>query len=513
MAEKYILLNDIIENHSQRIDNLKKYYPFFKLQETTFVQYKDGQYQDLDMGYITLASLRFFIDENNFNERRVTYGNYRIFLCELLQRDFELSLPQEEMDELVRYIFDKLKNDGKPFYFHYFDPKDHKRKAQRIKLIESEMEEGNIFYRITADGVEFYLDTKEVKEESKISIQQVLLEKMIHANNFKGGIEVVKRINNEVSRMSMKKREVIEILEADVHEGAKACEQYMNQVAKWFEEEEKLFIKNKELIDAALKKAEADSQSGEGRQKYYKILEEIYELETELKKTIKRHGQLITETMELTKITDRIIEKAKLRRLRPVFDFQKQLNDLEALDDASKLGVILSPLFRMNRKKTFAFANLEQMLNQRVEQNVEREKEKAVVPEDYIYPDEVEEARIRENFYLFGVELLEQIKKKHEITLGELNAIFEIKFGKDVFYNGDYYTFLVHLGQKQNYVVADLFRKQDTFLDGILASQLTREQRERYENMTFVLHMNEEDELEVAKGCRVSNIVFERTDL
>ena len=301
MAEQYILWNDIIDNHSQRMDNLRKYYPFFRLQETTFTQYKDGRYVDLDMGYITLASLRFFIDENNFNERRVTFSLYNDFLSRLLVRDFELDISKEELKELVLYIFDKLKNDGKPFYFHYFDPKDHKRKVSRIKLIESEIENGEIFYRITTDGVAFYLDTKEVKDESQISIQQLLLEKMIHANNFKGGIDVVKRINAEVSKMALKKREVIATLEVDVYEGSRVYQQYMDSVARWFVEEEKLFHKNKELIEAALSKAEGNARGGEGQQRYFKILEEIYELETELKKTIERHASLVSETMELNK--------------------------------------------------------------------------------------------------------------------------------------------------------------------------------------------------------------------
>lgn len=514
MAEQYILWNDIIDNHSQRMDNLKKYYPFFRLQETTFGQYKEGRYSDLDMGYITLASLRFFIDENNFNERRVTFGNYQNFLAQLLRRDFELDITTEEMEELTLYIFDKLKNDGKPFYFHYFDPKDHKRKASRMKLIESEIENGSIFYHITADGVEFYLDTKEVKDESQISVQQLLLEKMIHANNFKGGIDVVKRINSEVSKMSLKKKEVIEILEADVHEGAAACQRYMDSVARWFEEEEKLFTKNKELIDTALRKAEADAASEGGRQKYFKILEEIYELETELKKTIERHAQLISETMELTKVTDSIISKAKLRRLRPVFDFHKQLNVLEEQDAVAKLSFLVKPLLKPNVKQTFAFCNLDRLLTNRPDSLVTREKvteEKEEVA--YIYPDEIEEERIASNFRMFVLELFEQIKKKHDITLRELNAIFEIKFGKDIFVNGDYYTFLVHLCQKHSYHVEDMLHKQDTFFDGIVAHELNRDERERYQNMQFILHLQENDEITVAPGCTVSNIVFERTDI
>ena len=73
MALKHVMINDIIAEHSARMQNLKKYYPFFVLNETTFTQYKEGKYAFLDMGYITMATLRFFINENNFHEKDVTY--------------------------------------------------------------------------------------------------------------------------------------------------------------------------------------------------------------------------------------------------------------------------------------------------------------------------------------------------------------------------------------------------------------------------------------------------------
>ena len=76
MAEKYIMIHDIMSEHKDRMLNLKKYYPFFVLCETTFSQYKEGKYMELDMGYITMATLRFFINENNFHESEITYDQY-----------------------------------------------------------------------------------------------------------------------------------------------------------------------------------------------------------------------------------------------------------------------------------------------------------------------------------------------------------------------------------------------------------------------------------------------------
>lgn len=63
------MVNDIVSGHRARMLNLKKYYPFFKLTEISLSQFKDGKYEILDMGYIVMGILRFFIEENNFNEK------------------------------------------------------------------------------------------------------------------------------------------------------------------------------------------------------------------------------------------------------------------------------------------------------------------------------------------------------------------------------------------------------------------------------------------------------------
>ena len=174
---------DIISDHRERMLNLKKYYPFFKLTQISFSQFKDGRYEILDMGYILMAILRFFIEENNFKEKDVTYPEYLEFITDVLKKDFGLVLGEEESREIGDYIFDKIKNDGKPFDFQYFDPIDKKKRTSRVRIIESTVRNSTVWYSISPDAIEFYLDTKEIKDESRINVQQLLLEKMIRANN------------------------------------------------------------------------------------------------------------------------------------------------------------------------------------------------------------------------------------------------------------------------------------------------------------------------------------------
>ena len=483
MAEKYIMIHDILSEHRDRMLNLKKYYPFFVLCETTFTQYKDGRYSELDMGYITMATLRFLIHENNFQEREVTYEEYEAFLLELLHREFSLQESQQEEKELAGYIFDKIKNDGRAFTFTYFDPEEKKKKTARVKLIDSRIADGIVLYRVTTDGIEFYLDTKEIKDESNISVQQVLLEKMIRSENFAGGIEVVRRINNEVGRLSLQKKEVLELLSYDIIAGAKASEQYMETVAKWFDEESKLFEKNRALIDKAFAKADSSSSV-------------IHQLDRELKKTIIRHGELIRETIELQNIADEMIGRAKLRKLRPVFDFRSALNTCMKADVPDKMSMIVMPLLMPKLSKSFNVESIDRMLDGRADAGDYGEKvEKKELDPDFKYDDEIEDSRIGDNYAKLFEELLNQLWKHGSTTLSELMAIYEIKFGRDIYNNGDVYSFLVHLAQKNRYDMAHMTSKQDTFLEGIVIESLSTPKKEQFGKMVFEISFNEAEVL------------------
>ncbi|MDO5156677.1 MAG: hypothetical protein Q4D51_12005 [Eubacteriales bacterium] len=499
MAEKYIMIHDIMSEHRDRMLNLKKYYPFFVLCENTFSQYKEGKFVDLDMGYITMATLRFFINENNFHESEITYEQYEAFLTEILRREFSLCVGEDEEKELILYIFDKIKNDGRAFTFSYFDPEEKKKKVARVKLIDSRIVDGVVLYHVTTDGIEFYLDTKEIKDESNISVQQLLLEKMIQSENFAGGIEVVRRINNEVGRLALQKKEALDLLSYDVFAGAKASEVYMATVAKWFDEESKLFEKNRALIDKAYKKANVAGQESLMNGQSV-MLREIHKLDTELKKTIIRHGELIKETIELQNIADEMIARAKLRKLRPVFQFRDALKKTMDVNAPQNMGYLVAPLFMPKLSKTFGATCIDRMLESRLEKDSDHEKiEKKKVDSDYVFEDEIEETRIKENFSMLFGELLEQIWKHNQTTLAELVAIYEIKFGKEIYKNGDLYSFLVHLAQKNQYDLKNMQDKQDTFLEGMVMDGLSVEKRDRFGKMKFEITFSSEQVLQFGK--------------
>lgn len=55
----------------------------------------------------------------------------------------------------------------------------------RVRLLDSRVTKEGVYYRLTSEAIEFYLDTKEIQDESDISVSQVLLSKMIASRNFR----------------------------------------------------------------------------------------------------------------------------------------------------------------------------------------------------------------------------------------------------------------------------------------------------------------------------------------
>ena len=500
MAEEHILVRDIIHDHNERMLNIKKYYPYFKLTENAFTQFQGGKYSDLDMGYILMAVLRFFIEKNNFEEHDVTYEEYADFLHNIYRRDFEIPLDEEEEKEISAYIFEKITNGGRPFSYEYFDPVNKTKKTIRMRLIDSRIREDKLTYFLTSEAIEFYLDTKEIKDESSISIAQLLLSKMITTKNYKGGIDVIKRINSEVSRLKIRKNEVLSLLSEDVFAGQKAYEDFVNTGIRWFEDEQKLFAKNMELIENALKRVENDES-------YFNTIDDIYLLEMELKKTITKHSELLNACTDLQIKADEIISKAKFNRLRPSFDFAYALRQMMIKDRADMTEIIIKPLLKLNIKKSFYLNDIDKLLSLKEDKKEDVEVVKdGIIEKNYVYDDEIWENRIRTNYHILIKDILDLLLEKEQITLDELNDYIVCRHGDGVLNNGDYYSLLVHMCQKKEYNIDNVVEKPDTFFEEYLKEVVTKDEDNIYSGITLKIECDDLIKKRIGSNAEISDI-------
>lgn len=72
------------------------------------------------------------------------------------------------------------------------------------------------------------------------------------------------------------------------------------------------------------------------------------------------------------------------------------------------------------------------------------------IPENIVYDDELEDERIRGNYSALIKVLLSLLKRRNCIDLRTFNECAARIFGEELFENGDYYSFIVHLCQKRS---------------------------------------------------------------
>ena len=296
-------------------------------------------------------------------------------------------------------------------------------------------------------------------------MQQLLLEKMIQAQNFQGGKDVIVRINEEVARLQRRKNEIMELLGKDVFAGIEAYEDFVHTGMRWFDEEEKLFKKNKDFIEGALAKMEAEPVQSES---YYRTLKEIYELDSQLQIAMTRHGQLLSACTQMQQMTEEAVKRAKLGRLRSHIHFGALLTDLIRSDNAGLLEQLLSPVLLPHIKKRFTLDSLDEALTVKPKQAEAAEKVEEEAPQEIQFADEIEDQRIRKNYTFLMNNLLAAFEKRDTFTLSEFGAAMSRMYSPDILKNADYYSFFVNLCQKQEYVVGGQ-TENESFLDDILS--------------------------------------------
>jgi hypothetical protein len=499
MTEEYEFINEMISDFEERNQFLKKYYPYFKIIGDGTKVFQKTSLEQLDIGFILLTTLRFLVEENNFKNRGVSYNEISDFLYYLVNKAYLIVLPELEKAALTEEVISMLTNSGQPYEFHYYDPTSQKKSISRITYMKGEIDPllGSLKYYITDSGIEFYLETKEIKELNKISIQQVLLEKMVSSKNFKGARQVVQRITNQVAKLHLMKREVLNLINFNPVEGDKLYGEFFSKSMDWFDKEEDYFINNLKAVENAREK----TSSADGLD----TIRDINALNDELKKASEKYGDLLSEVVDLKKKVDEIRAARKIKVLKTTFDYRNVVDKMIGMDRSDDLALLMSPFLESKKKKFFDFKRIDSLLNFRV--SCEEDTE-VVVEEDimeYIFDDVVENERIKNNHDKYIACLYSLLNKNNEITLNEYNDYLESVFTDKVFFNGDYFSFLIALSGKTRYVEEEL---NEDISDLEESMKAFREKTGHY--IAFEIIFRPEESIVLRSGFQTTNFIIRR---
>ena len=108
--------------------------------------------------------------------------------------------------------------------------------------------------------------------------------------------------------------------------------------------------------------------------------------------------------------------------------------------------------------------------------------------------------------------LMKCLLEQGEFSLREFNQYLERKLSRDILKNGDYYSFILYIAQKNYYDISKLRENEKTIFDKIIINILTSKNKDEFIGLKFKVTPISEDEIEISSLFKITNIKFERVE-
>lgn len=182
-------------------------------------------------------------------------------------------------------------------------------------------------------------------------------------------------------------------------------------------------------------------------------------------------------------------------------------------DDMELLGNLVRPVMGLKLIKTFPIERIGDMITYRPEREEQAERIENPAVENIVYDDELEDARIRDNYAALIKMLLAMLRRRDSFDLRTFNAFAVKVLGDTLFENGDYYSFLVHLCQKKEYVFETDRQSMETFLDEIFRDCAAKDEYAEYLGTHFSIEPAGGDEIEISANSQDNALPFTITNI
>lgn len=160
----------------------------------------------------------------------------------------------------------------------------------------------------------------------------------------------------------------------------------------------------------------------------------------------------------------------------------------------------------LNIKKTFDVSKVEDLLSYRPENEEKPEKKVELTEKDIVLKTNLTREDLTEIPGLY-FDSFKIVKRKKTIMFTEYNEQVRNILSDKVLENGDYYTFLIHLCEKKEYVLEQGEASEDTFLDAMIKEYMNEPEFSEFIGMHFYLELagGEEEEIETSHIANVTN--------
>lgn len=334
------------QDTNERLRHLSNYHPFFRI----YAQITKSNLE-YDAAYLAIEVLSLLIKEGKLMGRSVSFdeieGHIGLVLSHLH--------PKLDLDsrKVTQEMLSMLETDryGESYCFKHINPIYNEKDEIYVDLIKYNVKSKG--YDISNAGLSFMLSTKELPEESKISISLLLFKQQIKHRSFVTALNTIRSLNLEVLRKKEMKQLLLDKIMYSATDISNDFAVFTQNIFGQLQQEKELFEQVRiTLMEFTEGQYDISNSSIRVDEKDFMILKQI---STELETGYQLHSGLLKDYTEFPHEYEKIYQ-IKINSL-----FDKKWHFREVLENNVKTNcpndahiISLQPMLKPNVPKSFS---------------------------------------------------------------------------------------------------------------------------------------------------------------
>lgn len=334
------------QDTNERFRHLSNYFPFFRIYASA--SKKNLEY---DAAYLAIEVLSLLIKKGKLMGKSVMFNEIEEHIKLILGHIHpDLNLDSKEVTQEILKLLETDRN-GESYCFKHMNPIQNKEIKQYIYLIEYNIKSKG--YDISDAGLSFMLSTKELPEESKISVSLLLFKQQIKNRSFVTALNTVMELNLDVIRKKEMKQNLLDKMMYNASDISNDFMIYTQGIFSQLEQEKELFEQVRiTLIEFTDGQYDFSNSSARIDEKDFIILKRISD---ELERGYNLHSSLLKDYTDLPQEYEKICQI----KINSLFDkkwyFKTVLENNVKNNHPNEAHIIsLQPMLKPNSPKFFS---------------------------------------------------------------------------------------------------------------------------------------------------------------
>ncbi|MGN1412005.1 MAG: hypothetical protein ACI4WH_05825 [Oscillospiraceae bacterium] len=315
---------------NSRQEFLSIYYLYFYM-----IQYNRYSF---DIGNFIIALLSYMVENGRLDFYSMTTNDIKNFTNKYF---FNLNMQNVLSNDDLNNILNKLEginSDGTPIMYKYSN------KSEKVAYILFDIE--NNGYKITDTGLQFLISSKEVPQESKLTVSLYLFRLQIKKHKYQSALDTIVNINMETKRQLSIKNKILHIAKYDAQLGNKMYNDYWKDFVSLRLEEEQHYQQAKEFLKEYQNLSQEDITSSD------KGL--LRKIDAELNLSTTLQNQYILEISSMGKEMTELSLNSINNVFENKFNFKEHFEDAyKSKNPINSLMTIITPLLLPKKIKLF----------------------------------------------------------------------------------------------------------------------------------------------------------------